>query len=115
MTALVVLAAGLGALCRYAVDQVVQPRVRGGFPVGTLLVNSSGSFLLGLLVGWPVSEPVLLVLGTGFAGGFTTLSSWAWETVALAERGRVADAVANVLVSFGAGLLAAAAGFFLTS
>lgn len=113
MIALIAVAAGLGALSRFSVDQWVQRRVGLEFPYGTLLVNTSGSLLLGFLVGLPVHEELLLVLGTGFAGGFTTLSTVAWETVILAEKGRLTEAAANLAISFGAGLLAAAAGFGL--
>jgi CrcB protein len=109
--------AGIGAVSRYALDQVVQQRTRGDFPSGTFLVNMLGSLLLGLLVGLGrhhgLDARVGTVAGAGFAGGFTTLSTWAWETLALAEAGELSAAAWNVLGSFGVGLLAAAAGFGL--
>ena len=117
MTLLVAVAAGIGAVCRYVVDQLVQHRKGNDFPWGTVIVNLSGSFVLGLVLGLRahhgLGHGAALVLGTGFAGGFTTLSTWAWETLALAELRRTREALANVVVSFGLGLPAAAAGFAL--
>ena len=113
----ITLAAGLGAVCRYALDQVVQQRTGGEFPYGTLVINVAGSLLLGLTLGLQVhhglATQATLVIGTGFAGGFATLSTWAWETLALAETGDLSAASWNVLGSFAAGLLAAAGGFGL--
>lgn len=113
LTFAIALAAGVGAVCRYLTDQVVQRRTGGAFPYATVLINVSGSFLLGVLAG-SAGPDLLAVAGTGFAGGFTTLSTWAWESVVLAEQGRRRAAAANIAVSFGAGLLAAAAGLAVT-
>ena len=107
-------AAGAGALLRYGVDRSVTARLRAEWPYGTFTVNISGSFLLGLLVGLAenhgLGRTALDVGGAGFAGGYTTLSTWAWESIALAERSEWLGAVANVAGSVAAGLLAAAAG-----
>ena len=112
--AAVALAAGLGAVLRYLVDQFVYRRTRGDFPLGTLVVNVSGSFLLGLVTGLAAHHGLphtpTVVIGTGFAGGYTTLSTWAFETVGLAETGELAEAAVNIVGSFAAGLAAAAAG-----
>lgn len=117
LTVTITLAAGVGAVCRYVLDQVVQHRTAGEFPYGTFLINISGSLLLGLVLGLSahhgLASQATLVIGTGFAGGFTTLSTWAWESLALAETGELPAASLNVVGSFAAGLLAAAAGFGL--
>lgn len=114
VTLLVSLAAGVGAVARYAVDRSVQRRAGVRFPYGTLLVNISGSFLLGLLVGLAAHHGLRsstgAVLGAGFAGGYTTLSTWAWESLALAETGSGSAAALNVLGSLTFGLAAGAAG-----
>ena len=111
------LAAGLGAGCRYALDQLVQHRTESDFPFGTLLINVLGSLVLGLVLGLTahhgLAPDITLVVGTGFAGGFTTLSTWAVESLALAEAGQLPAAAWNVAGSFTAGLLAGAAGFWL--
>jgi CrcB protein len=113
----VALAAGLGAVVRYLTDQVVQHRTGGEFPYGTLLINVTGSLLLGVVTGAAMhhglSTDVALVVGTGFAGGYTTLSTWAWESLALAESGELLEAGLNVVGSFALGLAAAAAGLGL--
>jgi fluoride exporter len=110
----VALAAAGGAVLRYVIDQLVQHRTRGDFPYGTLIINVTGSFILGLVVGLSAHHRLdatpTIVIGAGFAGGFTTLSTWAWETVALAEGGEFLEASLNILGSLLAGLVAAGAG-----
>ena len=117
LTLAVALAAGAGAVLRYVVDQFVQQRTRGEFPYGTLVINLSGSLLLGLTTGLALHHGLApdptLVVGVGFAGGYTTLSTWAWETLALAEARELLQAAANVAVSFAGGLACAAAGLGL--
>jgi CrcB protein len=114
LTLAVAVAAASGAVLRYVVDQLVQHRTRGDFPYGTLLINVSGSFVLGLVVGLSAHHGLgatpTIVIGAGFAGGFTTLSTWAWESVALAEGGELLEASVNIVGSVVAGLVAAAAG-----
>lgn len=117
LTLLVGVAAGIGAVVRYVTDQVVQHHARGDFPYGTLLINLSGSLLLGFTTGLALhhglSDHAALIIGTGFAGGYTTLSTWAYESLALAERGDLLEASLNVVGSFAAGLAFAAAGLGL--
>jgi CrcB protein len=116
---LVVLAAGIGAMARYLVDSVVQRRLHTIFPYGTWVVNLTGSLLLGALVGASVARgwdrTAVDIVGAGLLGGYTTLSTWAWESVALAGEGDWWAATANSLGSWGAALLAAAAGLALGS
>jgi len=113
MTPLLFLAAagagGLGAATRFFVDGVVRARIRSSFPVGVMTINVSGSFLLGLLTGLALSHLVssewLLVLGTGFLGGYTTFSTASFETVRLLQTGRYRAALTN-----GFGMLVACVG-----
>ena len=117
LTFAVALAAGVGAVARYVLDMVVQHRSAGTFPAGTLLVNLTGSLLLGLIVGLGLHHGLpntpTVVIGVGFAGGYTTFSTYVWESLALAESGELGEAVTNAAGSFVAGLLAAAAGLGL--
>jgi CrcB protein len=112
LAVLVALAAGVGALARYLVDLAVQRHVRSGLPWGTLVVNVTGSFALGLVAG-SVSGDAAAVLGAGFCGGYTTLSTLAWESLALAEEGSTGAAALNVVGSTVLGLAAAALGLAL--
>jgi fluoride exporter len=110
-------AAGLGAVLRYVVDVNVQHRVRGEFPYGTLVINLTGSLFLGIVTGLSLHHGLpknpTLILGTGLAGGYTTLSTWAVESLALAQKGSMAEAGINVVGSFVLGMAAAAAGLGL--
>lgn len=94
------LAAGaVGAPLRYFVDGFVADRTEGAFPWGTLLVNASGSLLLGALTGlslyhaFPTTPK--LVLGAGFCGAYTTFSTFTFETVRLLEEGAFNEAFRN--------------------
>ena len=112
-----VLAGAVGALLRYEVELHVRRRVGPAFPWGTLVINVSGGFVLGLLTGLVghagVTTGVLTVVGTGLLGAYTTFSTFTFDTVTLAERGRVGPAVANLGLSVVAGLAAAALGLLL--
>ena len=117
LAVVVSVAAGIGAVLRYVVDVSVQYRVRGEFPYGTLVVNVTGSLFLVVVTGFALhhglSENTALVLGTGLAGGYTTLSTWAVESLALAQKGSLAEAGINIAGSFVLGMAAAAAGLGL--
>jgi CrcB protein len=101
---------GCGALARYALDAVVSARAGGRFPAGTLVVNVTGSVLLGLLTGLALHGDALLLAGTALLGAFTTFSTWMFETHRLAEDGEGRAAALNVAVSLGLGILAVLVG-----
>ncbi len=114
MSALTVIAVGLvggaGAIARFALDGLVAGRVGREFPVGTLLVNVSGAFVLGVLVGAAIDGNAYRVLGTGLIGAFTTFSTWVFESHRLAEEGDLAFGALNFTISLIVGVLAAWAG-----
>lgn len=121
---LLALAGGLGAVARFVLDGTVTAALarRGGgarYPVGTTLINLSGSFLLGLVAGLLARQllagPAALVLGTGFLGGFTTFSTAAYETVRLAEQRRWAAALAHGLGQVVVATALAALGYLVGS
>lgn len=97
----------LGAVARFLLDGAVSGRAGRGFPLGTLVVNLSGAFALGVLVSAAVSSDTSRLLGTGFLGGYTTFSTWMFESQRLAEDGRARSAALNVAISLLAGVLAA--------
>lgn len=95
---------GLGAVARFAVDAVVARRVGRGFPFGTLVVNLTGSLLLGILVGAAVQDDAYRLAGTGLLGAYTTFSTWTLESHRLGEDGRMRLGLANFAVSVLAGV-----------
>jgi CrcB protein len=95
---------GLGAIARFLLDGAVASRLGRAFPFGTLAVNLTGAFALGVLDGAAVGGDALRVAGVGFLGAYTTFSTWALEAHRLGEDGRTRLSVANLLVSLALGL-----------
>lgn len=112
-----VAAGAAGAVARYLTELAVAGRATGAFPWGTLVVNVSGSFLLGFLTGLGIHHGLprtpRVILGVGFCGAFTTFSTFTFETVRLLEERVTAVAVRNIAGTLLAGLSAAAAGLAL--
>ncbi|HET6505837.1 MAG TPA: fluoride efflux transporter CrcB [Baekduia sp.] len=96
------LAGGLGAVARALMTHAVNTHVGRSYPFGTLAVNLSGAFALGLLSAAGLSAAALAICGTGFMGGYTTFSTWMYET----RRATRSYAVANVVASAMLGVLA---------
>ena len=104
-----------GAVSRYLVDGYVVDRTAGSFPWGTLVVNASGTFLLGLLFAMTTERAILPAeirgpLMIGFLGAYTTFSTYLLESWRLVEGGAVGMAAANLAGSLLVGLLAVLAG-----
>jgi fluoride exporter len=98
------LGAIVGANLRYLVAQQIAKWIGPNFPYGTLAINVTGSFVLGFFMVWTTGRMIAdprwrLLIAVGFCGGYTTFSTYAWETLALAERGNLAAAIANVAAS----------------
>ncbi|MFL5675645.1 MAG: fluoride efflux transporter CrcB [Chloroflexota bacterium] len=107
-----------GAISRYLVDGVVTDRTAGAFPWGTLAVNLSGSFLLGLLFALTAERAILPAdirgpVMIGFIGAYTTFSTFMLESWLLMESGSYAPAIANLIGSVLLGLVAVVAGLAL--
>lgn len=114
---LVTVGGGVGAALRFLLDGLVKVRVSdtalARLPVGTILINVSGSLLLGVLTGagqaGALPLPTVAVLGTGMMGGYTTFSTASVETVQLLRSGKAGLAVLNglgmLVVSVGAAAL----------
>jgi CrcB protein len=103
----VALCGGVGSVLRFLVDGAVLRRMSSGLPVGTLVVNLTGAFVLGLLDGLVLPHDAALVAGTGVVGAYTTFSTWMLETQRLAEERRLGAATLNVVLSVACGLLVA--------
>ena len=109
--ALVVVAGIAGALSRYGVGRLMGARLGLHAPWGVLAVNLLGAFLLGLLVGANPSRMLVIALGTGFLGSFTTFSTWMVETDAFAVAGRWTAVLLNTIAPLMWGLMLVAAGY----
>jgi CrcB protein len=94
----------------FVVDGAVAGRFDRDLPVGTLAVNLSGAFLLGLVAGLALTGDALLLVGTATLGSYTTFSTWMLETQRLVEDGEGRDAVVNIVLSLAAGIAAVALG-----
>lgn len=101
---------GIGAVVRFLVDGAITQRVGRDFPSGTLIVNLTGTFVLGLLTGLALEGNALLLAGTATIGSYTTFSTWMLETHRLGEDGDIRAASINVVLSVVAGVGAAAVG-----
>lgn len=104
-----------GAVSRYLVDGFVAERTAGGFPWGTLVVNASGTFLLGLLFAMTTERAILPAeirgpLLIGFLGAYTTFSTYMLESWRLIEGGAWGAALVNLGGSIAVGVVAIVAG-----
>lgn len=103
--------AALGACCRYHLGEVGKRYWQHAFPIVTLFLNVTGSFLLAFLFGQQLSTPVVLFLGTGILGGYTTFSTFNAELLHLWQQQRYKLALSYGVFSYLGSLLAAALGF----
>jgi len=112
-----VAAGAVGACLRFLVDLAVNERFDGVLPWGTLVVNASGSLVLGLVTGLALHHGLpttaTIVLGTGFCGAYTTFSTFTLETVVILEEGAPGRALVNVLGMLATGAAAAGLGLAL--
>ena len=116
----VALGAAAGGVARYYLGAAVLHRAGANFPWATLLINVTGSLLLGFIVRYAVntpgvSDPVRLLLTTGFCGGYTTFSTFSYETAVLLESGRYERAAVYVAASVLVSLVATFGGFALAN
>ena len=117
---LIAIFGALGTMARYGLQGVVQLRMGGTFPYGTLLINLTGCFLLGLIGQFTLNRIVIspdwrMAIAVGFFGGYTTFSSFGWETAKMLEDGEWMRAATYVGASVVAGLLLSVAGIRLAN
>ena len=106
----------VGCLSRYYLAQFIQQRAGTDFPAGTLVINITGSFLLGFLMRYAlqsgaISAETRAMLTTGFCGGYTTFSTFSYETALLISDGEYARAALYVGASVGVALVGTFLGF----
>jgi CrcB protein len=114
---LIALGSAIGGNLRYWLGRWVDAQQwPGGLPWGTFVINVSGSLLVGFFAVWfleraePARRGLYLLLGTGFCGGYTTFSTFEWETLKLLRDGNWPAALANVVGSVAVGFLAVVLG-----
>jgi fluoride exporter len=115
---IVALSGGVGSAVRYLLGGWIARAVGSAFPFGTITVNATGSFLIALvmtvsLAGGPIGPDLRLALTTGFMGGYTTYSTFNYESLALFQEGAWALGALNVLVTVVSCLALGACGVFL--
>lgn len=115
MIVLVTLAGAFGAVARYLLAVFVQQRVDTEFPVGTLAVNLSGAFVVGIVAGIDDLQTSATLIAAGFLGGFTTFSTWMIETIRLGIPQLRSRAVFNLIIPILVGIGLAAVGYSLSS
>jgi fluoride exporter len=109
-----------GTLARYGLQGIVQVRTGGTFPYGTLLINLTGCFLLGLIGQFTLNRMIIpadwrTAIAVGFFGGYTTFSSFGWETAKMLEDSEWIPATTYVAISVLVGLLLSVAGIRLAN
>jgi CrcB protein len=115
---LIALFGAIGTLARYGLQGVVQIKMGSTFPYGTLLINLTGCFLLGLIGQLTLNRIIVppewrMAIAIGFFGGYTTFSSFGWETAKMMEAGEWLRASTYVAASIVFGLFLSVAGIRL--
>ena len=113
------LSGAVGAVARYLLGRFIAERMSSQFPLGTLVINLTGAFLIGLLsslVGHKIIDTSQqTILATGFLGGYTTFSTMSWEGIQLARGGRTVGSMLYLGGSLVLGLLCATLGLLVGS
>lgn len=106
----------IGGASRLLLGTFIQQKTGPGFPTGTLIINITGSFLLAFILRYATAVPWVTpewraLLTTGFCGGYTTFSTYSFETATLLEDGRYQRAALYIVLSVGVSLLGTFGGF----
>jgi fluoride exporter len=118
--ALIAIFGAVGTVLRYGIQYVTQIGPASSFPWGTMSINLTGCFLLGLIGQLTMNRMMIspdwrVAITVGFFGGYTTFSSFGWETAKMLEEGRWVPATSYVAVSVVIGLLLSIAGIRLAN
>jgi fluoride exporter len=105
-----------GAISRYQIDAWIRPQISSSFPWPTLLINVSGSLLIGMLASLlPDRNDLRLLLMVGFCGSYTTFSTYSLEIVKFMQTGKASMAISYLVLSALLAPIACYLGYILTS
>lgn len=111
------LSGALGAISRYLLGRFIAERVNSQIPLGTLVINVTGAFFIGLLFALAehkvISASQQIILATGFLGGYTTFSTLSWESIHLARGGKTVSSMLYLGGSLALGLICAILGLMV--
>jgi len=115
---IVAVGGGLGTAMRYAISVLMSSKTINTFPVSTFLVNILGCFFIGVLAAAFAKNNMLtqntyLFFATGFCGGFTTFSAFAYENLMLLKNGNISTFLIYMIASFSVGIISVFAGYKL--
>jgi len=112
---LVAMGGFFGAICRYAVSNLVQSKHNSPFPYGTFIINLTGSFLLGFLFGThnTLEPEIFFLFGTGFLGAYTTFSTFQFESIELIRKKRRLLSLTYMVLSVVFGIFLAYLGYLM--
>lgn len=115
----VMISGAIGVLARYLVSIWAVSKIGSNFPYGTLIVNISGCFIMGVFMVLATERLITspyarLIVGVGFLGGLTTFGSFSYETLYLFQSGHMFKAGLNMFGNIGVGMLATLAGAAMT-
>lgn len=118
LTGYVAAGSAAGGVMRFVLGGIIQRWAGGTFPLGTLIVNITGSFLLGFLIRYALASQAITpeiraLLTTGFCGGYTTFSTFSYETAGMIEDGDYHRAILYVVLSLIVSLIGTFLGFAL--
>lgn len=107
----VALGGAIGAVARYWLGGLVNSRWPASFPLGTFVINITGSFIIGCFLTLASERMTMhpnwrLLIAVGFVGAYTTFSTFEYETLKLIEEGNILNAVGNVVLSVAVGFIA---------
>jgi fluoride exporter len=112
----VAIGSALGGAARFLLSAAIQQKTGSSFPTGTLIVNVTGSFILGVVIRYALASPsftpeLRAFLTAGFCGGYTTFSTFSFEAAGLLESGEYRRAATYMVLSVGLALLGTFGGF----
>lgn len=113
MIGLIGLGAASGSILRYLLTMIIKKHLQTDFPWATFIINLSGTFILGMLLGLKVTQPMYAIFGSGLIGGYTTFSTFNTEILLLKNSSKFKVAIYYSFLSYLLGMFAGYSGFII--